>query len=223
MVMKCPRCVQKIHRAADACPHCGFTLADADRWFGGRDLDLRSLADTAGLLRHDERARVEEALDHFRSRFPQLFAAIYTDALGGTAALRPFGFWLLNRAKFRGVPPDTAKAAGILLTIDPQSKVAGLTFGYLLDPFLEESDAFECLARAHSHWLEGRYADGMLKAIDQLIRVLRKRSRQAMRNPARFERKVKPPVPATDWGQHARDDSIPADDSLTIEAREGEQ
>lgn len=193
MVMKCPRCVQKIHRAAAACPHCGFTLVDADRWFGGRELSLGCLADTAGVLRREERARVEAALDEFRQRFPQLFVAIYTGVFGEAAALRPFGFWLLNRARFAEVTAATARTAGILLTIDPESKAAGLTFGYLLDPYLEETDTFDCLARAHCHWLEGRYADGMLKALDQLSRVLRKRSRQARRNPARFERKIQPP------------------------------
>jgi len=190
--------VQKIHRAAGGCPHCGFTLADAEGWFGGMELNLRCLADTAGLLRYGERERVEAALDQFKRRFPQLFVAIYTTTLGEVDALRPFGFWLLNRASFEALPPGTSKAAGILLTIDPESKAAGITFGYLLDPFLEEADTFDCLARAHSHWLEGRYADGMLKALAQLSWVLRKRCRQARRNPARFERKVRPPNPGAE-------------------------
>ncbi len=192
--MKCPRCVQQIHRAAAACPHCGFTLADADGWFGGRERRVHSLADTAGVLRRGERERVEAAIDQFKRRFPQLFVAIYTAALGEVAALRPFGFWLLNRATFDEVAPATSNAAGILLTLDPESKAAGLTFGYLLDPYLEEADTFECLSRAHSHWLEGRYADGMIKALNQLSGVLRKRCRQARRNPQRFERKVQPPA-----------------------------
>jgi len=195
MVMKCPRCVQKIHRAAGACPHCGFTLADADRQFGGRELRLRCLADTAGLLRREERERVEAVMDQFRQRFPQLFVAIYTGALGEAAHLRRFGFWLLNRASFAEVPPETANAAGILLTIDPVTKAAAMSFGYLLDPFLEEADTFECLSRAHSHWLEGRYADGMIKALDQLSWVLRKRSQQARRHPQRFTRKLLLPSP----------------------------
>ncbi len=210
MVMKCPRCVQKIHRAAAACPHCGFTLADADRQFGGRELRLRCLADTAGLLRREERERVSAALDEFRQRFPQLFAAIYTGALGEAAHLRSFGFWLLNRASFAELPPETPNAAGILLTIDPVTKAAGMTFGYLLDPFLEEADTFECLSRAHSHWLEGRYADGMIKALDQLGWVLRKRCLQARHHPQRFARKLLPPSRVAAKARppsHAREDS----------------
>ena len=190
MEMKCPRCVQMIHRAATACPHCGFTLADADGQFGGRELRLRCLADVAGLLRHEERERVEAAMGQFR----QLFVAIYTGALGEAAHLRRFGFWLLNRASFEDLPSGATNAAGILLTIDPETKVAGLSVGYLLEPFLEEADTFECLARAHSHWLEGRFADGMVKALEQLAWILRKRSRQAKRNPQRFVHKLPPPA-----------------------------
>ena len=193
--MKCPRCVQKIHRAASACPQCGFTLADADGQFGGRELRLRCLADTAGLLRHEERERVEAAMGRFRQRFPQLFVAIYTGALGEAAHLRRFGLWLLNRANFVDMPPGSTNAAGILLTIDPEIKTAGMSVGYLLEPFLEEADTFECLARAHSYFLEGRYADGMIKAFEQLAWLLRKRSHQAKRHPRRFSRNLPPPTP----------------------------
>jgi len=203
MEMKCPRCVQKIHRAADACPHCGFTLADAEACFAGVGLHLRCLADTAGLLRRGERERVEAAMERFTRRFPQLFVAIFTGTLADAAELRQLGFWLLNRASFEELPPNQPNAAGILITLDAASKTAAMTFGYLLDPFLEETDTFDCLWRAHSRWLEGRYADGMVKAIEQLAIVLRKRSRQARRNPAGFERKLLPPAHGKTPQRHA--------------------
>lgn len=196
--MKCPRCVQKIHRAAESCPHCGFTLADADARFGAEDVRLRCLADTAGLLRRRDRERVEEEMERFSRRFPQLFVAIYTGSLGEIGYLRQFGFWLLNRAAFEDVPLDKPNAAGILMVIDPESKAAGMTFGYLLDPFLDERDTFDCLSRGHSHWLEGRYADGMIKTLVQLEILLKKRSRQARRDHDRFERRVFPPTKGAD-------------------------
>ena len=154
---------------------------------------MRCLADTAGLLRYDEREPVEAAMRQITKRFPQLFVAIYTGSLGEAAHLRRFGFWLLNRAKFENLPPGTSNAAGILLTIDPEIKAAGMSVGYLLEPFLEEEDTFDCLARAHSHWLEGRYGDGMIKALEQWAWILRKRSIQAGRNPQHFARKLLPP------------------------------
>ena len=190
--MNCPRCVQRIHRAADSCPHCGFTLADADRAFGDEEVHLRSLTDAAGLLRRGERAKVELAMEKFSRRFPQLFVAVYTGSLGEVANIRQFGFWLLNRAAFEDVPVEKPNEAGILLTIDPESKAASITFGYLLDPYLDESDTFQCLSRAHAHWLEGKYANGMVRLIGHLEEVLKKRSKQARRDPERFEKRVQP-------------------------------
>ena len=191
--MKCPRCVQRIHRAAQSCPHCGFSLEDADGHFGADEVRLRSLTDAAGLLRRGDRGKVEAAMEDIGRRFPQVFVAVYTGPLGEVANIRQFGFWLLNRAAFEDVAVGKPNEAGILITIDPESKAAGMTFGYLLDPYLEESDTFECLSRAHSYWLDGRYADGLVKAIRHLGAVLGKRCRQARRDPEKFERKVLPP------------------------------
>ncbi len=191
--MKCPRCVQRIHRAAASCPHCGFALADADARFGAEEVRIGRLTDGAGILRRGERERVAAALDRITQRFPQIFVAIYTGALGEVSNIRQFGFWLLNRSAFEDVPVDLPNEAGILLTIDPESKAAGIVFGYQLDPFLEESDTFDCLSRAHPYWLEGLYADGIVRLLRHLEWVLIKRSRQAQKDPETFERKVLPP------------------------------
>ncbi len=155
---------------------------------------LRSLTDSAGILRRGDRGRVIAAMERISRRFPQVFVAVYTGSLGEVANLRQFGFWLLNRSAFEDVPVEKPNEAGILLTIDPESKAAGMVFGYLLDPFLEESDTFECLSRAHAHWLEERYADGIIKAFAHLEGILVKRSRQARRDPEHFQRKVLPPA-----------------------------
>lgn len=181
---------------------------------------MRCLADTAGLLRQDERGRVEVAMRRFSRRFPQLFIAIHTGTLDEVAELREFGFWLLNRAIFVDKPVETHNAAGILITIDPEFKVAGMTFGYLLDPFFEETDTFDCLSRAHSHWLEGRYADGMIKALDQTFQVLRKRCRRAWHHPDRFKHKGMPPSQAGDWVGGARQGPQRTSEARQVQAEE---
>lgn len=211
--MKCPRCVQKIHRAAESCPHCGFALEDADARFGGEDVSLRCLTDSAGVLRRGDRERVEVAMERISHRFPQLFVAIYTGALGEVSNLRQFGVWLLNRAAFEDLPTEKLNEAGILITIDPESKAAGVVFGYLLDPFLDEADTFDCLCRAHAYWLEGRYADGILRALDHLEIILRKRSGQAKRDPEFFQRKVLPLPSLGDFVKRIRSGHRAADKS----------
>jgi len=192
--MKCPRCVQKIHRAAESCPHCGFSIVDADARFGAGEVRLRCLTDHAGIFRRGDLGKVEAAMELMSRRFPQLFVAVYTGSLGEISNIRQFGFWLLNRSAFEDLPPDKPNEAGILLTIDPESKAAGIVFGYLLDPFLAESDTFECLSRAHAYWLEERYAEGVIRVFLHLRGILEKRSRQARRDPEHFQRKVLPPA-----------------------------
>ncbi len=169
-------------------------MTDADGRFGEEEVRLRRLTDSAGILRRGDRERVEAAMERISRRFPQVFVAIYTGALGEIANLRQFGFWLLNRSAFEDVPVEMPNEAGILLTIDPETKAAGIVFGYLLDPFLEEADTFDCLSRAHAHWLEERYSEGIIRALNHLEGVLAKRSRQARRDPEHFQRKVLPPA-----------------------------
>ena len=214
--MKCPRCVQQIHRAAGSCPHCGFHIADSDARFGREEVHLRCLTDTAGILRRGDRQRVEAAMEKITRRFPQLFVAVYTGSLGEVANIRQFGFWLLNRSAFEDVPVQKPNEAGILLTIDPESKAAGIVFGYLLDPFLEESDTFDCLSRAHAYWLEERYADGILKALLHLDGILAKRSRQARRDPDHFERKVVPSLHSVDLVRRIRAGHRPGTESESV-------
>lgn len=201
-MMKCPRCVQRIHRAAASCPHCGFSLADADATFGQSEIRISCLTDAAGILRRNDHGRVEAAMAKIARRYPQLFVAVHTRPLGGLSNLRQFGFWLLNRSVFVEVSAEKSNAAGILLTIDPESKAAGIVFGYLLDPYLDESDTFACLARGHAYWLEGRYADGIAKCLNHLDEILHKRSRQARRAPDAFARKIGLPAPQGDRLKH---------------------
>lgn len=197
--MNCPRCIQRIHRAAETCPHCGFTIADVDLKYGVAGTKLRCLTDHAGILRRGDRERLESVLRRFTHRFPQLFVALYTGPLGELSEMRQFGFWLLNRAVFEDIPSDRSNDAGILLMVDPNSKSAGIVFGYLLDAYLDESDTFDCLARAHGHWLEQRYVAGLLRVFDHLEHVLIKRSRKASRNPKAYQKIVAPQaLPAMD-------------------------
>ena len=72
-MMKCPRCVQAIHRGAEACPHCGFVLADLDAAFGERAVAMERLNDGGGLLTRAGRDRVTRAMRGFERRFPQLW------------------------------------------------------------------------------------------------------------------------------------------------------
>jgi hypothetical protein len=173
-------------------------MEDADRMFGDSEVKLRSLTDAAGIFRRSERDSIEDLIESIGIAFPQIFVAVYTGSLGETGNLRQFGFWLLNRGVFEDVPVEKPNEAGILIVIDPDSKSAGMSFGYLLDPFFDERDTFDCLSRAHSYWLQGRYAEGTLRCLRQLAKLLRKRCRVVRRDPEKYERKVSTPVAVED-------------------------
>ena len=94
--MKCPRCVQRVHKMARECPHCAFSIVDVDRVFGEDDVRLRTLTDAAGVLRRKERVALRRRLHQFQKNFPQLFFGVYFGSFEETPSLRQFGFWLLT-------------------------------------------------------------------------------------------------------------------------------
>lgn len=190
-----------------------------DARHGSDNVSLRRLADVAGLMKSRERVRVQAALDEFCRRFPQLFFAVYTGSSREGGNIRQFGFWLLNRAAFEDVPVDRPNEAGILLVIDPETRSAAVTWGYLLDPYLTEEDTFSCLSRAHAYWLEGRFADGVVRLVEQLRKILGKRAAQARRDPERFERKVAPPPKTGEIARRIREGHRPSESGTREVAR----
>ena len=190
-IMRCPRCVQKIHRGAETCPHCGFGMLLADQEFSHHNPVVKCLSDRAGLMRRAERVRVQQSIEKFCARFPQLFFCVHTAVFADPSQLRAFGIWLLNRGIFEDVP-QRANASGIVLVMDVERKAAGMSYGYHLEPYLDESDTFECLSRAHPHWLEGKHDHGIIVLLNTLTKILERTSRQAKSHPEKFAKKVVP-------------------------------
>ncbi len=185
--MKCPRCVQNIHRRAIQCPHCGFALADLDDLYGTDEVRLRRLSDMAGALRLKERQKLEQIMDRFEQTFPQLFFSVYYGALEEVASARQFGMWLLNHAAYEDVDISRPNDGGILLVVDLNKKMASITYGYMLDPFLNEDETFHILAKAHPDLLQGNHLKAVSVIVGQLARILKKKSRQARRHPELFD------------------------------------
>ena len=186
--MKCPRCVQLIHRSATQCPHCGFALEDLDEQYGAGEVRMRRLSDAAGVLRMPERRKAEKWFDRFETSFPQLFFSVYYGALDEMSNIRQFGMWLLNRGAFEDVDLTRPNEGGVLLVVDVNTKTAFIAHGYLLDFYLTERDTFHILSKAHPHLLKGDHCKALKIIVTQLSMVLRKRSRRANRNPAKYQK-----------------------------------
>lgn len=168
-------------------------MSAADANFGSGEIRLRMLTDSAGLMRKAERIVVHEALERFSQRFPQLFFAVYTCVLPESANLREFGFWLINHASFEDMAEHRTNAAGILLVMDVEAKAAGITYGYLLDSYLDEDDTFQCLGKAHPHWLDRRPDQGIVALLKVLERILKKKSRASRKDGKKYEPNVASP------------------------------
>ncbi|NNC88864.1 MAG: hypothetical protein HKN82_10450 [Akkermansiaceae bacterium] len=185
--MKCPRCVQRVHRSAMQCPHCGFDIADVDRVFGEQEVRLKCLTDAAGVMRKREREAAERALADFQRKFPQLFFAVYFGTFRELPSLRQFGFWLLNRGAFEDVDVSRPNEGGILLSVDVGGKSAGISFGYLLQPFLDDDLTFTALSAAHPFLLQGHYLRATEVVVERMTRILKRQSRRVRRDPERLE------------------------------------
>lgn len=191
MKMKCPRCVQNIHRRAVQCPHCGFALTDLDDLYGSGEVRLKRLSDMAGALRLRERQKLESLMDRFEHAFPQLFFSVYYGALEDVSSLRQFGMWLLNHAAYEDVDISRPNDGGVLLVVDLSKKMVSITYGYMLDPYLNEDETFHILAKAHPDLLQGNHLQAASVILRHLTRVLKKKSRQARRHPELFDPEYK--------------------------------
>ncbi len=181
--VRCPRCEQSFYQAADTCPHCGFQHADADELYGYDPILLSKLTDVAGILRMKDREVIRKELKQFEKKFPQLFFAIYAQAFENGSSLRQYGFWLLNHASFEDVDLERSNDCGILLTIDVNAKSLGITYGYSLQPYLNEESTFEILSHAHPALLEGKWAEALTIIIQKVSLHLKKKHHEVMKNP----------------------------------------
>ena len=179
--MKCPRCVQKIHPAANLCPHCGFMMGHADEIFGSEDVNLNKFTDAAGVFRMKDREPMRQVLKKFEARFPQLFVSIYLAAFEDLESLRQYGFWMLNRAKY--VDTERPNETGILILVDVNAKGASISYGYALMPYLDEDSTFAALAVGHPMFLQGDYPGALKAIIQKLELILIKGWRKASRDP----------------------------------------
>lgn len=184
--MNCPRCVQSIAPGVPQCVRCGFQLSTLDSEFGEDVVLLDRLTDAAHCLRVRDRDALNAALDDFESQFPQLFAAVYFGVLPEMTSIRQFGFWLINHAAVPTVDVSRPNEQGIIIVVDLQSRVIGVTLGYMLEAFVTEKDLDHCLRSARPHLFNGDFQRGVTVFLKRFSRVLRVVSRKARRNPEKY-------------------------------------
>lgn len=134
---------------------------------------------------------LESTLDQFQSEFPQLFFGVYSAALPRTMNAREFGFWLLNRAAIPSLEITRPNENGCLLILEETSGQAVMVVGYLLECYFTQTELNSILLKGQPSWEKGKLAQGTLEVIAAFSKALKGKSREAMRNPAKFS-----PIPA---------------------------
>ncbi|MFC4993568.1 TPM domain-containing protein [Rubritalea tangerina] len=170
-----------MHLSAEECPHCGLELEQLDALYDGFTIDVRKPHDAAGVLRVPERKRVAKWIEKAERRFPQLFFNVVTCSLSDEQSLRSYGFWLLNRGVFEGMPETAREDGGVLLLIDVNRKEVCVLVGYLLDAALKEEEAFDALLNGHPYLLEANYLQAievMLAGVVRYVKRMRRRAKQ---------------------------------------------
>lgn len=158
-------------------------MEHADELFGGEDIRLRKFTDEAGVLRMKEREPMRRILEHFEAKFPQLFVAVYLAAFEDLKSLRQFGFWMLNRAAYEDVDLDRPNACGILILVDVNSKHAAITYGYALEPYLDEKSTFVALSAGHPMFLQSEYVGALRAVVRKLEGILIRGWQRVKKNP----------------------------------------
>ena len=193
-LMKCPRCVQSVSSGREQCGRCGFQLSCLDEEFGRDVVLLDRLTDAAHCLRVRERDALSQLLDDFEEEFPQLFAAVYFGALPELTSIRQFGFWLINHAAIPSLDISKPNEQGVLIVVDLQSRVIGVTLGYMLERYVSAKDLERCLRAARTHLFAGDFHRGVTVFVRKLSHVLRKVARRARRHPEQYAPQVRPDV-----------------------------
>lgn len=158
-------------------------MEHADELFGGEDIRLRKFTDEAGVLRMKEREPMRRILEQFEAKFPQLFVAVYLAAFEDLKSLRQFGFWMLNRAAYEDVDLDRPNACGILILVDVNSKHAAITYGYALEPYLDEKSTFVALSAGHPMFLQSEYVGALRAVVRKLEGILIRGWQRVKKNP----------------------------------------
>ncbi len=109
-------------------------------------------------------------------------------------SIRQFGFWLMNHAAISTVDVSRPNEQGILIVVDLQSRVVGITLGYMVESFLGEKDLRRCLKAARPQLFQEDYYRGVSTLLQGIAKTLRRNSRLARKNPERFAPPPAPPL-----------------------------
>ncbi|GBC93777.1 hypothetical protein HRbin15_02279 [bacterium HR15] len=154
--MKCPRCGWIAEQVVAVCPGCGFTLPKLHVPAHLRLARQDTVNDFAGLFSESEHTQLAERIHTLSEMMngPLVLATVHS-----VAPLKPseYAFWLYHHWE---LPPN-----GLLLLIALKERHIESEVGVAWEPFLSDVETGEALQAALPLLREGRYAEGLLIAL----------------------------------------------------------
>lgn len=165
--MRCPACQQALHEHAPVCPHCGFTLLVAERYFGIPPQVKADITDLANVLSKKEKRDLQQLLRVKRLRFPQARFAVVMDNVTPEVPLGSYAFWLFNKSGLASAMQKAGDCHLILLVFDVENHRCTGMVGYGLEPFVSEEILARILDAGMTAFQEGRFTDSIKSILHQ--------------------------------------------------------
>lgn len=170
----CPNCDAILQMDAKSCPECGFNLQVADEMFGVPPYVQPGVSDMAKFFSAGEIEKLRNRVKKFEQRFPQVFLSFITSRLPEKAPVKPYMFWLAERAHPFPDSLSGTNARGVLLCFDCENMRTGLQLGYALEELISPTDLEDCLQVSDSYSEKNRYCRGLIEVIEELELCLEK-------------------------------------------------
>jgi hypothetical protein len=172
-VIECPYCRTPLTETTTACPSCRLDLTRAKAVMGPAPrLSNRGVTDFVHCLRASEERRLARAVGAFQQRFPQSRLALIFNRFAPEFPLGAHLFWLFNTSGLASQDRKWGKNRDILIGIDTDRGLAGLTVGYGLEPFLGQKALDHVMQLAVPNLEAEDYAAGAHEIVKGLSRLL---------------------------------------------------
>ena len=144
---------------------------------------LERLTDAADCFGEAEHEELNDLLNTFEERFPQLFLAIYVGYLPEMTDNRQFAFWLLNRATVPSMDHTRPNENGSLLVLDLSSRTISFTLGYFVEPYFDDHALSTILKKGHADLSSEDYFAAFQKIVPAFSRQLVQRAKVRVKQP----------------------------------------
>lgn len=172
-MIACPNCRTALTEETPVCPGCNLELRTAKRVLGPAPrLNHLGVTDFSGCLSKAEEKRLLKEVNLFQQRFPQSRLAVVIRAFSEDFPLGAQLFWLFNTAGLASEDSKLGKNRDILIGIDSQQNLAGITIGYGLEPFLGQEALDHLMQLAAPQLQLDDYAAGALAIIRGLSKLM---------------------------------------------------